>query len=46
MVAEAGRRGLGTRVGLEDTLSLPDGALAPDNASLVRAARGVLASAR
>ena len=46
MVAEAGRRGLGTRVGLEDTLSLPDGALAPDNASLVRSARGVLASAR
>lgn len=46
MVREAGRRGLGTRIGLEDTLSLPDGAPAPDTASLVRAARAVLASAR
>ena len=32
--------GLDTRIGLEDTLSLPDGSPAPDNASLVRAALG------
>ena len=30
--------GLDTRIGLEDTLTLPDGSPAPDNASLVRAA--------
>ena len=34
------RRGLATRIGLEDVLVLPDGAPAPDNAALVRAARG------
>ncbi|MGN6634958.1 MAG: 3-keto-5-aminohexanoate cleavage protein [Oryzihumus sp.] len=33
------RRGLDTRVGLEDTLRLPDGTPAPDNAALVAAAR-------
>ena len=33
------RLGLQTRVGLEDTLQLPDGSIAPDNAALVRAAR-------
>lgn len=33
------RLGLQTRIGFEDTLLLPDGAHAPDNASLVRAAR-------
>lgn len=32
-------RGLDTRVGLEDVLVLPDGALAPGNAALVAAAR-------
>jgi uncharacterized protein (DUF849 family) len=32
--------GLDTRIGLEDTLTLPDGSPAPDNASLVRAALG------
>ena len=32
-------RGLDVRVGLEDTLRLPDGSLAPDNAALVAAAR-------
>ncbi|MFI5834536.1 3-keto-5-aminohexanoate cleavage protein [Micromonospora sp. NPDC051300] len=37
--AEAVRRGLHTRIGLEDTLLLPDGATAPDNATLVTAAR-------
>jgi uncharacterized protein (DUF849 family) len=38
MLALALRRGLRTRIGLEDTLHLPDGAPAPDNAALVRAA--------
>jgi len=32
-------RGLDVRIGLEDTLRLPDGSLAPDNAALVAAAR-------
>jgi len=32
-------RGLDIRIGLEDTLFLPNGALAPDNAALVAAAR-------
>lgn len=31
--------GLQTHIGLEDTLRLPDGSTAPDNAALVRAAR-------
>ncbi|MFJ6463650.1 3-keto-5-aminohexanoate cleavage protein [Streptomyces sp. NPDC091387] len=35
----AASRRLDTRIGLEDVLHLPDGALAPDNAALVRAAR-------
>jgi uncharacterized protein (DUF849 family) len=30
--------GLPTRIGLEDTLVLPDGAPAPENAALVRVA--------
>ncbi len=34
----AGVRGVQTRIGLEDTLKLPDGTLAPDNAALVSAA--------
>lgn len=46
VLREAARRGLSTRIGLEDTLALPDGAPAADNADLVRAARAVLASAR
>ncbi|WP_169731562.1 3-keto-5-aminohexanoate cleavage protein [Streptomyces glaucescens] len=33
----AGRLGLATRIGLEDTLALPDGRRAPSNAELVRA---------
>ncbi|GHJ13217.1 3-keto-5-aminohexanoate cleavage protein [Micromonospora sp. AKA38] len=36
---EAVRRGLHTRIGLEDTLLLPDGSRAPDNTALVAAAR-------
>ncbi len=42
MVAMAAERSLDARIGLEDTLHLPDGAPAPDNASLVRAARRML----
>jgi len=38
VMARALRRGYGTRAGLEDTIRLPDGQLAPDNASLVRLA--------
>lgn len=38
----AGRRGLQVRIGLEDVLVLPDGSPAPDNASLVVAARDLL----
>jgi uncharacterized protein (DUF849 family) len=34
----AAARGLAGRIGLEDTLTLPDGSIAPDNAGLVRAA--------
>jgi uncharacterized protein (DUF849 family) len=37
-VAYAGRRGLPTRIGLEDTLVDPDGSAATDNADLVRLA--------
>ncbi|MBM7081698.1 3-keto-5-aminohexanoate cleavage protein [Micromonospora humidisoli] len=36
---EAVRRGLDTRIGLEDTLHLPDGSRAPDNAALAGCAR-------
>jgi uncharacterized protein (DUF849 family) len=35
------RHGLGTRIGLEDTLVLPDGSPAPGNAALVLAARSL-----
>jgi uncharacterized protein (DUF849 family) len=42
----AGRQGLATRIGLEDVLALPDGSPAPDNASLVVAARALLGTAR
>ncbi len=42
----AGRRGLSTRIGLEDVLTLPDGAPVPDNASLVTAAIDVLRPSR
>jgi hypothetical protein len=46
---EAFVRRLSTRIGLEDTLLLPDGSTAPDNAALVAAAfriRGETADAR
>lgn len=38
LVVLAAERGLDTRIGLEDTLHLPDGTIADDNASLVAAA--------
>jgi uncharacterized protein (DUF849 family) len=43
LVAQAGRLGLPTRIGLEDTLTNPDGTPARDNADLVRRALGQLA---
>jgi uncharacterized protein (DUF849 family) len=42
VLREAYRRGLDARIGLEDTLVLPDGSVAIDNADLVRAALGLL----
>lgn len=45
-VAEAARLGLSTRVGFEDGLSLPDGSVAENNASLVHAARQYLTAPR
>jgi uncharacterized protein (DUF849 family) len=39
LIEDAVRRGLATRVGLEDTTHGPDGQLAADNAALIRAAR-------
>lgn len=41
VLVEAVRRGLATRIGLEDTLVLPDGSVAPDNAALVAAAQAL-----
>lgn len=38
----AGELGLDTRIGLEDTLVLPDGSPAPDNVALLEAARALL----
>jgi len=44
VVSERGaRRGHGIRTGIEDTTLMPDGTLAPDNATLVRAAVQLLA---
>jgi uncharacterized protein (DUF849 family) len=42
LLAEAARRGYQARIGLEDTLLLPDGRVAADNAVLVAAARRML----
>ncbi|MGE2714021.1 3-keto-5-aminohexanoate cleavage protein [Mycolicibacterium litorale] len=42
LLQHAGVRNLQTRIGLEDTLLLPDGSPAPDNAALVAAAVGLL----
>jgi uncharacterized protein (DUF849 family) len=38
LLEHAGARGVQTRIGMEDTLRLPDGSTAPDNAALVAAA--------
>lgn len=43
LIADATRRGLDTRIGLEDTLNGPDGARTEGNEALVRAARGLAA---
>ena len=43
LIAEAARRALDTRVGLEDTFLLPDGSAAVSNAQLVEAALRVIA---
>jgi uncharacterized protein (DUF849 family) len=43
-LALAAELGLDTRIGLEDTLVLPDGRSAFDNAALVRAAMGVVSA--
>ncbi|MHC3427024.1 3-keto-5-aminohexanoate cleavage protein [Streptomyces sp. DT18] len=45
VLALAAELGLDTRTGLEDTLFLPDGTVAHDNASLVRAARALIGKA-
>ena len=42
MIGEAARRRAQTRIGFEDTVTLPDGAPAPSNAALVAAARRIL----
>ncbi len=42
LLRAAAARGFSTRIGLEDVFDLPDGALAVDNAELVRAARSIL----
>jgi uncharacterized protein (DUF849 family) len=44
LLAHAGVRGLQTRIGLEDTVLMPDGSVAPGNAELVAAAWDVLRS--
>jgi len=41
MIPEAGARGYGTRIGFEDTLTLPDGSMAASNAVLVAEARRI-----
>ncbi|WP_433066455.1 3-keto-5-aminohexanoate cleavage protein [Dactylosporangium sp. CS-033363] len=46
MIALAGRLGLPTRIGLEDTLTGPDGRPVTDNAALVRLALGLWSAAR
>jgi uncharacterized protein (DUF849 family) len=45
LVADAVRRGIDTRIGLEDTLHEPDGTRTSGNAALVRAARAMGAGA-
>lgn len=42
LVREAARKGYDTRIGFEDVIWLPDGRVAPSNAALVAAARGMV----
>lgn len=42
LLEHAGVCGVQTRIGMEDTLKLPDGSVTPDNAALVSAAIGLL----
>jgi uncharacterized protein (DUF849 family) len=42
LLEHAGRRGVQTRIGMEDTLKLPDGSVASGNAALVAAAVEIL----
>jgi uncharacterized protein (DUF849 family) len=42
LLEHAGSRGVQARIGMEDTLLLPDGSTAPDNAALVSAAVALL----
>jgi uncharacterized protein (DUF849 family) len=42
LLEHAGVRGVQTRIGMEDTLALPDGSVAPGNAALVSAAVDLL----
>ena len=46
LIEHAGRLGLPTRIGLEDTLVRPDGSPAAGNAELVRAAAEIWQAAR
>jgi uncharacterized protein (DUF849 family) len=43
---QAARLGLDLRIGLEDTLEMPDGSVAPDNAALVGAARDLISTTK
>ena len=45
LIRMAAQRGLDTRIGLEDTTTLPNGAAAPGNAALVSAAREIMGAA-
>ena len=42
LLEHAGKRGVQVRIGMEDTLRMPDGSTAPDNAALVSAAVALL----
>ena len=45
MLSESVKRGYQCRIGLEDTLTLPNGDTALDNAEIIRTARGLIAQA-
>jgi uncharacterized protein (DUF849 family) len=46
LLQESARRGYQCRIGLEDTLTLPDGRMADSNADIVRAARSLIRQVR